>query len=407
MYDAIVVGARCAGSPAAMLLARKGHRVLLLDRASFPSDIMSTHYIQPLGVERLKRWNLLDQVAATGCTLIRSVHFNLGPIVLEGFPPGPAGVDFVCAPRRTVLDKILVDAAVHAGAELRENFSVRELLFEDDRVVGIRGRDANGTIVAERARVVIGADGVHSFVARSVNAPEYEARPAPGCGYYSYWSGIDCNRLEWYPRREQARLAALIPTNAGTVVIVLAPNAFFPTFRSDLEYHFLAALDIIPALAERVRAGKREERFLGEGDLSSFFRRPYGPGWALVGDAGYHKDPVTVQGISDAFRDAELLAEALDQSFSGAQPFEAALAGYETARNLAVMPMYNYTYDMACLTPPPPEYMALMAAVSRVPKEIPNLLGTFAGTVPIPEFFSPQNIQRIITQARSSEVAHA
>jgi 2-polyprenyl-6-methoxyphenol hydroxylase-like FAD-dependent oxidoreductase len=407
MYDAIVVGARCAGSPTAMLLARKGYRVLLLDRSSFPSDIMSTHYIQPPGIESLKRWNLLDQVVATGCPLIRSLRFDIGPIALEGFPICPDGIEFACAPRRTVLDEILVDAAVEAGAELRENFSVRELLFEDDRVVGIRGRDANSTIVAERARVVIGADGTHSFVARSVNAPEYEVRPAPACGYFAYFSGISGDQLEWYPRRNDRRLVALIPTNGGHVVIVMAPNETFPTFRNDIEGNFFAALSLVPGLVERVRAAKRDERFLGEGDQPNLFRRPHGPGWALVGDAGYYKDPITGQGIADAFRDAELLASALDSSFSGAQPLETTLASYEAARNRAVMPMYNYTYDMACLTPAPPEFIALIAAVARTPREIPRLLGTFAGTVSIPEFFSPENAARIIAGAQSSEVAHA
>src|SRR5690349_11462940 len=142
MYDAIVVGARCAGSPTAMLLARKGYRVLLLDRASFPSDTLSVHYIHQPGVAALARWGLLETVIATGCPPVRQQRIDLGPFALVGAPSPADGIADAYAPRRTVLDTILIEAAAAAGAEVRQRFSVQEILMDGERVTGIRGRDA-------------------------------------------------------------------------------------------------------------------------------------------------------------------------------------------------------------------------------------------------------------------------
>src|SRR5262245_44588819 len=169
MYDAIVVGARCAGSPTAMLLAQKGHRVLLVDKSGFPSDTLSTHYIHQTGIARMKRWGLLDALAATGCPPVSRMTFDMGPLVLEGSPTPSIGVGDGYAPRRTVLDKVLVDGAVAAGVDLREHFSVQSLLHDGDRVTGVRGRSVGGPTVNEEARIVIGADGLRSLVARSVD----------------------------------------------------------------------------------------------------------------------------------------------------------------------------------------------------------------------------------------------
>jgi flavin-dependent dehydrogenase len=204
MYDAIVVGARVAGSPTAMLLARQGYRVLLLDRASFPSDTLSTHYVHQPGVARLKRWELLPQVARSGAPPIRNYTLDVGPFALKGTPPPAGDVEEGYSIRRTVLDQILVEAAAEAGAEVRERFSVQELLTEGERVVGIRGRSAGGPLVTEKARIVIGADGRNSLVARSVGAPTYNVRPTLTFAYYTYWSA---RRVRASPQR--ARRAEL------------------------------------------------------------------------------------------------------------------------------------------------------------------------------------------------------
>jgi flavin-dependent dehydrogenase len=398
MYDAIVIGARCAGSPTAMLLARKGYRVLLLDRGHFPSDTLSTHYIHQPGVAKLSRWGLLDQVVASNCPAIVRATFDFGAFALTGSPPPADGIAAAFCPRRTVLDQLLVTAAVAAGAELRENFSVQELLWNGGAVSGIRGRTAAGRSVTERARIVVGAEGLHSLVARAVQAPAYHVQPPLTCTYYSYWSGLAFEGVELYPRK--GRVVITLPTNDGLVCVAVQwLHQEFHALRADVEGNFLRTLEVAPGLAERVRAGQREERFRGTADLPNLFRKPYGPGWALVGDAGYHKDPHLGQGITDAFRDAELLADAIDAGLSGRQPVNAALAAYEQARNQAVLPMYDLTCELASLQPPPPERQQLLAALCGNQEATNRFLGTIAGTVPIPEFFAPTNVERILQAA--------
>jgi flavin-dependent dehydrogenase len=400
MFDAIVVGARCAGAPTAMLLARKGYRVLLVDKASFPSDIMSGHNIHQPGVARLERWGLLDRLEATDTPPMRKLTFDVGPFALVGSPPPADGVAVAYGPRRTVLDKILVDAAVEAGVELRARFAVQELVWEGDRVAGIRGRAIGGATVMETARIVVGADGPRSFVARSVQAPMYDARPSRTCTYYSYWSVIDAEGAELYPR--DRRMVIAMPTNAGlTYVGVQWPVDEFHAVRSDIEGSLLGALDEhTPHLAERVRAGRREERFVGTADSPFFFRRSYGPGWALVGDAGYHKDPITAQGITDAFRDADLLAEAIDAGLAGRRPLDATLAEYERRRDEAVRPLYELTYQLAGLEPPPAEMEELVEALHGNQPDTDRFMGVIPGTVPIADFYAPDNLRRIVDAAR-------
>jgi 2-polyprenyl-6-methoxyphenol hydroxylase-like FAD-dependent oxidoreductase len=394
-FDAIVVGARCAGAPTAMLLARKGYKVLLLDRATFPSDTISTHIVHPPGIAALRRWGLLERVQATGCPPLEGYSFDFGPFEVAGTP---RGVEAPLCPRRTVLDQLLVEAAVEAGAELREGFTVEDLVREDGRVVGVSGVAKGGAMVSERARVVIGADGRRSLVARAVDATRYHERPTLAVGYYAYWSGVPADRFEAYVRPDRA--FAAVPTNDGlTIVIANWPSSEFAANRTRVQGEFMRTLELVPELAERVQAGTRETRFAGAADLPNVFVQPYGPGWTLVGDAGYHKDPVTAQGISDAFRDAEAMAEALDDVFSGRETFDERLARYQRERDEAAMPMFELTCDFATLEPPKPELQELLAAMVGNRDAMDGFAGVFAGTVPVPEFFSPENTARIMAGA--------
>jgi len=398
-YDAIVVGARCAGSPIAMLLARKGYRVLLVDRATFPSDTVSTHVVHPMAAAALKRWGLLERVIASGCPPIHTYAFDFGPFTIAGAPGTTASPVAYC-PRRIVLDKILIDAAAAAGAEVREGFSVEEILLEDGRAIGVRGASQGAASVTEHARLVIGADGRNSIVAQGVGAERYNERPALLAIYYSYWSGVPMHgRFETTIRPHRGFAAA--ETNDGLTMIVGGwPQSEFADIKRDLDGAFEQLIALSPALAERTRSGKREARLAGA-VTPNFFRKPFGLGWALVGDAGYLKDPVTAQGILDAFRDAERCAQAADEALSGRRPYAAAMHDYQSERDAAAAPMYDFTYMLAALEPPPPDLQRLLAAVHGNPKAMDAFAQTNAGTMSPAQFFAPEHIDPILNASRS------
>jgi flavin-dependent dehydrogenase len=399
MYDAIVVGARCAGAPTALLLARKGYKVLLLDRGTFPSDMpFSNHYVHQTGSARLKRWGLLDALRASNCPPIYTNHFDYGAFSLTGSPvPAEGGVTEAFAPRRIKLDQILVDAAVNAGVELREGFSVQEVLFEDGRVSGIRGQQRNRPAVTEHARITVGADGMFSVVAKAVKAPEYKTGPALEGSWYAYYSGVPM--IGWHLWLRPGRVIFAYNTNDNLTLIGVAFAARdLPVVRSNVErQHSSVLAEHAPELWERMQSGKRESRYVG-GAIPSHVRKPYGPGWALVGDAGYQKDPCTASGITDAFGSAEWLADAIDAGFSGRRPLEEALAGYEKTRNEAELPYFDFTTQLAALEPPPPEVQQLLEALRENPVQRSRFFGVLAHTVPVTEFFSPENMQAIFSK---------
>jgi 2-polyprenyl-6-methoxyphenol hydroxylase-like FAD-dependent oxidoreductase len=404
MYDAIIIGARVAGAPTAMLLARKGYRVLLLDRAAFPSDTMSTHLIHQPGVAILKRWGLLDRVVATGCPPITSYTLDADEVTISGSPAPLHGIRAAYCPRRHKLDDILVGEAVVAGAELRERFAVQEILMGGGRVTGVRGRAADGRTVTERARIVIGADGKHSLVARAMGAASYNEVPSLSCYYYSYWSGVPVHGMEAYPR--EGRAFGAFPTNDGlTCVFVAWPHAEFHRFRADVERNFMGTLELAPGLAERVRAGRREERWIGTADLPNRFRTSFGPGWALVGDAGYHQDPITGFGITNAFRDAEQLAGAINAGLCGLLSLDEALAEYQRRRDEAALPWYQAACEAAALGGISPQLKQFLAALRYDSEQTSRFFGILAGTVRPEEFFTPENIQRILAGVAPAEAA--
>lgn len=397
-YNAIVVGARCAGSPAAMLLARKGYKVLVVDRAAFPSDTISTHLLHPPGAASMRQWGLLDRLAATGCPPIHTYTFDFGPFTIGGAPGTPDSPVAYC-PRRTVLDKLLVDAAAEAGAEVRENVVVEEILQEDGRVVGIRGRSKAGTTVVERADLVIGADGRHSLVAQSVHAEQYHEKPPLLAAYYTYWSNLPTNgRFETFIRPNRGFAAA--PTHDGLTLTVGGwPYAEFEANKKDVEGNFMKMLELVPEFVGRIHAAKREAPISGA-FVPNYFRKPFGPGWALVGDAGYNKDPITAQGITDAFRDAERCVTAIDESFSGARPFDAAMADYQRTRDEHVLPMYEFTTQLAKLEPPPPQMQQLFAAIAGNQEAMDGFVKMNAGTISPAAFFAPENVGAIMAAAQ-------
>ena len=392
-FDVVVVGARCAGAPTAMLLAKRGYRVLVVDRAEFPADTISTHLVHPPGVAALERWGLLDRLVASGCPGIHTYSYDFGSVTIEG-APGTDETPLAYAPRRTVLDHLLVQAAEAAGAEVRQAFSVESLLVEDGRVTGVRGKHRDGRPVTERARVVVGADGHRSVVARQAGAEQYHEKPELQVSYYTYLSGLRMDgRYEAHLR--PGRGFAAWPTNDDlTVVIAGWPISELAQNRADIEGNFVQTLELVPAFAERFRAAVRTDRFVGQ-SVANFLRKPFGAGWALVGDAGYTKDFITGLGISDAFRDAELCASALDETFSGDRPFEVAMANYQSERDRCSMPFYEFTAQLALLEPLPDDLEQLLLALEGR-KEAMDEFARVGGAVTSPaDFLSEANVRRL------------
>src|SRR5215207_4075731 len=335
-----------------MLLAREGFKVLLADRATFPSDTLSTHQVQLPGVARLARWGLLDRVIASDAPATRHVRFDAGTM-LEGHYPPFGGVDALYSPRRTVLDKILIDAAREAGAEVREGFVVEEVLADNGRVTGIRGRvrGKSGATLTEGAPLVVGADGKHSLVAEAVGAETYNQRPVLSMGFYTYWEGVPIEGGEMYVR--DGCLIIAFPTNDGLVITYITrPVGELRLFRSDIEGNFLKTLDLAGNLGERVRCGRRAGQFRGTTNLPNFFRKPHGPGWALV--------------------------------------------GYEQKRNREALQMYEFTMNLASYRPPRAEERVLFASLAGNRPETDRFLGVLTGVVLIREYFAPVNLLRII-----------
>lgn len=395
-YDAIIVGARCGGAPLAMLLARAGHKVLLLDRTAFGSDIMSTHFLKRTGASRLNNWGLLDKVKAAGTPEITDLQFNINGAQLQGQAPPYDGVGADYTPRRFILDKILVDAAIEAGVEARDNFTVTELVFNGDRVVGIKGAAKGGSEVTEMAKVVVGADGPNSLVANAVKAPKYIDAGTYTCGYYGYFSGMRdrSDAAELHVLTDEKRFYISFPTNDDLDMVFLFWGADQARdVRKNLDTAFYDSLKLVPSLEARVQKGTLEGRFSGTHMLPNYFRRAHGPGWALVGDAALHRDPITAQGITNAFTHAEILGEELNKALGGEKDIDAALADYD-ARQLEVLkPMFDYTVHLSMFKPIPEQIEQMMPVIMNDPMATAGFLGAFMGSVPLDAVFPPELIE--------------
>jgi flavin-dependent dehydrogenase len=312
-YDVVIAGSRAAGAATALLLARAGLQVLVVDPVPPDRDALSTHALMRGAVLQLHRWGVLDDIRAAGTPPVRTTVFHYGDDAIR-VPIKPAdGVDALYAPRRTVLDPALRRAAVEAGARIVHGASVTDLLRgPDGRVVGAEisaGKGGSRTVRAER---VIGADGVNSRVARLVDAPVDHASRYAAATVYGYWPDPYPGEYHWM--YESGIGAGSISTNDGHACVFLAvPSAAFPGLRGQgLDVMLQEGLArLAPELADRVAAGPPAGRLHAFAGVRGFLRRSWGPGWALVGDAGCFKDPVTAHGITDALRDAELLARAI------------------------------------------------------------------------------------------------
>jgi flavin-dependent dehydrogenase len=341
-YDAIVVGARVAGAATAMLLARAGQRVLVLDRDRYGSDTFSTHAFMRGGVVQLSRWGLLDEVVAAGTPPVTRTVLRYGTEeeVID-IRPAPH-TDALYAPRRTVLDRILVDAARRAGAEVRFEVTVTGLLRDDDGIVtGVEAHDRAGHQVVARAPITIGADGIRSRVARDVGALTYgQAHNASGM-VAGYWAGLDVDGYQWLYAPGEA--AGLIPTNDGLVCAWTATSSdrFLAELRRRPDHGFHDTFSrVAPDWSEALRDAEQVQPLHGFAGVFGYLRQPWGRGWALVGDASHFKDPLTTHGMTDALRDAELLARAVLAAASGTTTSERALADYQDTRDALARPLH-------------------------------------------------------------------
>lgn len=393
MYDAIVVGARCAGATTAMQLARAGLDVLLVDRASFPSDVMSTHFVHPRGGAKLQEWGLLDRLRDTGVPPIRSTTFDIGPAAVTGTADPVNGVaDWFC-PRRTILDQLLVEAAADAGCDVRTDTAVVDLIWDRGRVTGARLRSGSQP-ADEHARIVVGADGMRSTVARLTEAPTYRAVPPMIGVFYAYWSGVDTTTAQFHVRDGRHVLA--FPTHDDLTCIFVAWHADeFPAYRSDVDGNYRRTLELTPGLADGVRSAERAGPYKGTDKLPNFYRRPFGPGWALVGDAGHHKDPTTGMGISDAFRDADLLATAVISAMEGSRELDVALSEYHRERDAASAGIWEWTMFAAAL-PDPSGLRPYLEAIAGDPTECTRLMSVIAGTRHFMDVFGAEHQTQVL-----------
>jgi 2-polyprenyl-6-methoxyphenol hydroxylase-like FAD-dependent oxidoreductase len=394
-WDVIVVGTRAAGAATAMLLARAGLQVLAVDQATFPSDTLSSHQVQVPGIARLARWQLLAQLDAAGTPPTRRVRFDSDGVVLEGCFPPYEGVDALYSPRRTVLDALLVDAARAAGAEVWENVQVKEVSARDGVVTGISGIASGRSPITESGRLVIGADGKHSIVARAVRAEAYRIFPASSVACYGYWSGLPLEMGELYQRAGLA--AAAFPTNdALTMVFITLPRAQFGSFRRDIKEGYMRAIDRCGDLGERVRTAVLAERLRTTPDLPNHFHVPYGPGWALVGDAGVVMDPVSAQGIGNALQDADSMASAVVAGLGGSCALASSLQEHWRRRDAAIGEMYDMTMRLASYRPPRFRERVVLRSLPGRQADVDSFFGVFAGTVRPSEFSSPGNLIRLL-----------
>ncbi len=349
-FDAIVVGARVAGAATALYLARRGYSVLLLDRDRFPSPTLSTHLFFTDTLDALRELGALERVLAVDAPRLRWLRF---PYVAAPFPEY-GGLDFALCVRREVFDTILLQhAAAQPEITVQTGTEVTGLIREDGRVAGVRYRARRGKTEGEaHARIVIGADGRHSFVARAAGAAEYDLVAPLFAWYYAYLLDVPLDDPPSaaafsgpFPELGAEYAAAFIfPADSGlTLVGFGVEHAAFARFRRNVRTNFFAGLRSLPEAWERVGQGRLASRILGTGQLPNLFRTAWGPGWALVGDAGCHKDPHTAQGMGDAVRSARLLAAALDCWWRGEASEVEALAWYQRERDADLRPMYDFT----------------------------------------------------------------
>jgi flavin-dependent dehydrogenase len=393
-FDVIVVGGSVAGAPTATWLARKGHKVLVLEKDHFPRDTNSTHFIWPRGMSYLNRLGVAEQVRAV-TPHFRDLEVNIEGIRLHGRVPPEAVrerfidlhgnadgvVDWYAGPRRFFLDKLLLDTARAAGAQVCEDTAVQSLLFEDGRVVGVRATGPDGGAFEARAKVVVGADGRMSRFAGHVGAQKTAVREKSTFAFYGYYSGIDKPELCIHKRGRFG--TAIFPTMQDRhLVLVYGPTAWWGEFSSDPEANFIKTYEFVaPDVAELVKKGKRVEDFKAMGRMVAFHRECYGKGWILVGDACSFKDQWTAMGITHGLCDAELASSYLDAVLKGEYAWDDAMLRYSQVRMADYEDYWTMVCDGAELAPYTREQLAFFEAIHRDQQKVDTFMGQVGDTI--------------------------
>jgi menaquinone-9 beta-reductase len=348
-FDVIVVGARCAGAPLATMLAGAGLRVCVVDKDRFPSDTLSTHGIQPVGVQVLERIGVLDALLKLAPPMLRGRMFFDEVVAIIDDIVAITGAP-VLSVRRPALDEVLVHAAAEAGAEVRTETMVTGLVIDGGRVAGVTV--AGGEM---RAPLVVGADGTRSAVARMVGAKEYYPTPNGRVFMWAYYEADPTNGEMWIGKIDD-HAYLVTPTDGGLTLVAACPSIDRRSeVRADREAVYTAGLRGWPELHAGIEGARREGPVYTMANMHGFFRESAGPGWALVGDAGHFKDPTPGQGIADALRQSEQLAKAIERGLVGSagSPDEA-LREWWRWRDEDAWEMYWFAHDMGAAGPAPP-----------------------------------------------------
>jgi cation diffusion facilitator CzcD-associated flavoprotein CzcO len=376
-WDVVVVGGRAAGASTAMLLARAGLRVLCVERTRFGSDTLSTHALMRAGTLQLTKWGLLESVIAAGTPAVQRTLFHYGAESVSVSIRPAAGVDALYAPRRTLIDRLLVEAATSAGAAFQFGCSVVGLdQHQVAQATDVVIRDRDGSVRTERTGLVIGADGRQSSVAELVGAGNRFAGRSASAFVYGYFRELPVQGYEWFYGPGVS--AGAIPTNDElTCVFVGAPPDRLTGLVEDGGPDIaLGVLADECALGDRRRRATRVERPRYMRGIPGYLRRSSGPGWALVGDAGYWKDPLSTHGMTDAFRDAELLARAVVAAPDPGPAQRNALAEYESVRDALALPMLDVTERLASYDWEVTEVRQLLRKLASVMTDELELLAT-------------------------------
>ncbi|MCW2646797.1 MAG: dependent oxidoreductase [Pseudonocardiales bacterium] len=400
--DVVIVGARCAGTAAAVPLARAGHKVIVIDKAKFPADTMSTHVLVPNGVQELQFMGALQKILALNPSRSRylTLHDDDGLEVKERFTPF-SGIDYgLCVPRDQQ-DVLLVESARDAGADVRERTGMTEVVWRDGRAAGVRckTREAEYEI---QAKLVIGADGRKSRVAAEVDAWTPYRASKNGRGFAFRY--VDDPRGEDAPSafqifRAHGNQVLVLPScPAGrTLVVNMTDAAKIPGIRADPDASWQEMLDLDPALDDRIGDATNLSRLIATDNLSAYYRRSSGPAWALAGDAGHFKDPVTGNGMRDALKFGRLLGEAAAVTVHDPAELDLALRDWEAARDADTISTYHWGNRESRPGPSTPLVREVLRTFSG--NDAPNLSDTFNRARPVEAIITPGRMLKGLVNA--------